>query len=150
MAGFMSKRTYYTCLGLWKDEMISASASQILKVYTEALIGFSQVYCADSLTLFSQGCILGTASIVGTVGRIYISRNGEWGTWITWMRLKAQPVVTTHWSDHLLQQKPQAWWRMMHRKERCLDKSPAGSVPNWDPRHWGAGNPCPNCRFGWK
>ena len=45
--------------------------ARILKVYTEALPGFSHVFSGDGLnnTLLSQGCVPGTAPTEGTVGR---------------------------------------------------------------------------------
>ena len=52
---------------------------QILKVYIEALTGFSHVYCPDGLniTLLSQGCVFGTVLTVGMMGRMYILGIGE-------------------------------------------------------------------------
>ena len=46
------------------------STTRILKVYTEALTGFSHIYHPNDLnnTLLSQGCVLETAPSVGTVG----------------------------------------------------------------------------------
>ena len=44
--------------------------ARICKVYAEALAGFSHISSPDGVdnTLLSQGCVLGTALIVGTVG----------------------------------------------------------------------------------
>lgn len=57
------------CLGLQQDNFN-------LKVYTEALTGFSHVHCPHGLknTLFSQVHVFETAPSVGIVGRIYILR----------------------------------------------------------------------------
>lgn len=51
----------------------------VLKVYREDLTGFSHIDCPEGLnkTLLPQGCALGTAPSVGTMGRAYIPRTGE-------------------------------------------------------------------------
>ena len=53
--------------------------ARILKVYIEALTGFSHIFNPDSLnnTLLSQGCILGVSPTVGMVGGMCIPRAGE-------------------------------------------------------------------------
>ena len=50
--------------------------ARVLRVYREALMGFSQVLSPDGLNniLLSQGCILEVALSAGTVGRMYIPR----------------------------------------------------------------------------
>lgn len=52
---------------------------RILKVYTEALTGFSHVVTPDGLnsTLLSQGCVLELALTVGTVSRMSLPRTGN-------------------------------------------------------------------------
>lgn len=53
-------------------------SARILKVYIEALVGFSQVFSPGGLnTLPSQSCIPETVSTVGMMGRRYIPRSGE-------------------------------------------------------------------------
>ena len=58
---------------------MAALTAKILRVYIEALTGFSHVFSPDGLdsTLLSQGCILETAPTVGTVGRMYIPMTEE-------------------------------------------------------------------------
>lgn len=50
--------------------------NRIIKVYIEALAGFSYVYCPGGLnnTLLSQGCVLDKAPTVGMVGRMHMLR----------------------------------------------------------------------------
>ena len=68
---------------------------RILKVYTEALTGFSHIYCPDGLsnTWLSQGCVLETALAVGMMGRV--DRGGGEKAWISWFRLAGQLAVTS-------------------------------------------------------
>lgn len=49
--------------------------SRILKVYIQALTGFSHVYAPDGLnTLLSQGCVLGIACSMGKASRMHIPK----------------------------------------------------------------------------
>lgn len=66
---------------------------RILKVYTEALTGFSHIYCPHGLNnLFSQGCILETAPTIELLGRTCIPRT--WGRkkepFIEWVQVLGQ------------------------------------------------------------
>lgn len=53
--------------------------TRVLRVYIEALMGFSHIQSPDGLNniLFSQGYILEMAPTMGTVSRTYIPRRGE-------------------------------------------------------------------------
>lgn len=53
--------------------------TRILKVYTEALIGFIQVFSPDGLnnTLFLQSYVLRIAPTVGMMVGTYLPRTGE-------------------------------------------------------------------------
>ena len=52
--------------------------TRILRVYIEALTGFSHIFSPDDLNIFlSQGCILETAPNVEMVGEMYIPRIEE-------------------------------------------------------------------------
>ena len=68
VAGLIS-RQHTPEVYLWwlQEEQISAPACQVLKVYTEALTGFSHINHADGLniTSVSQGCVLGAVSRSG-------------------------------------------------------------------------------------
>ena len=66
-------------LGGWKMSRSVPPPIWILKVYIEALTGFSHVYGPDSLnnTLLSQGCVTQTALAVAIVGGMSIPRTGE-------------------------------------------------------------------------
>ena len=68
--------TYKACLGQPQDKQISALATSILKVYIEALAGFSHVLSPDSpiITLVSHGWILGAVSGKGKARRMYFLR----------------------------------------------------------------------------
>jgi len=64
-------------MGSLKMSRSLTQPTRILKVYIEALTGFSHIFCPDGLsnnTLFSQSFMLGTAPTVGTVGRMYFLR----------------------------------------------------------------------------
>lgn len=52
---------------------------RILRVYMEAVAGFTYMYCPDGLnnTSLSQSCVFATAPAIGTVGGMYIPRTGE-------------------------------------------------------------------------
>lgn len=55
--------------------------TRFLKVYTEALTGFSHIFSAGGLsnTLLSQGYVLEKVPTVGMMGRAHIPRVGEAG-----------------------------------------------------------------------
>ena len=70
--------------------------TRILKVYIEALTGFSRVCCPDGLSniLLSQGCVLEMTPSVGTVGRTHIPRAEEGVRSLRLLvQLMGQPVV---------------------------------------------------------
>ena len=77
-ACLIGKGTY-----IWGLPSVAGSRSQylqdrILKVYREALTGFSHVFSPDGLktTLLPQGCIHETSSHLGMWGEMYIPRRG--------------------------------------------------------------------------
>lgn len=69
--------------------------ARILKVYIEALTGFSHVYCPDDLTLFFQGCILENSSPCENGGsNIYSKdREGNEEPSVAWVLLGGQLMV---------------------------------------------------------
>ena len=116
--------------------------ARILKVYTEALTGFSHIYHPDDLnsTVLSQGCILETAPTMGRtytprrgegVRRLWLPRSSSWDNW--WSHpfndlfqhhiLEENKYNETHWA------KWQNWnmngildknlWRHMHPNIHC-------------------------------
>ena len=65
-------------LGSHKLKRTPHPPARIWKAYVEALTGCSHIYGPDALnTLLSQVCILETAPIVETAGRMYIPRTEE-------------------------------------------------------------------------
>ena len=69
-------------LGCHKMSRSPHLPTRILKVYIESLTVFRHMYNPGSFknTLLSQGYVLGTASTVETVGRVYFKGQGrEWG-----------------------------------------------------------------------
>ena len=66
-------------LGSHKMSRSPPLTTRILKVYIEALMGFSHMYYPDgcSNTLVSQGSVLGAASSAGKASRKHILRTGK-------------------------------------------------------------------------
>lgn len=69
--------------------------ARILKVYIEALTGFSHLYCPDDLTFLFQSCILENGSPCGNAVRSIYSkhREGNEELSIAWVLLVGQPMV---------------------------------------------------------
>lgn len=84
-------------VGGLQDEQISIPTCWTLKVYVEALPGFSQIFSPDGLnsTSHSQGCILENGSHCGTVNTAYNSekRGGDEEPPSDWIQLMVQLMV---------------------------------------------------------
>lgn len=79
LAGLIRRGTYsQACLGA-PDKQTPAPTCQNVNGYAETLTTGSHIFSPGGLsnTSLSQGCVLGTTSAVGTVGRRHIPMAGE-------------------------------------------------------------------------